>query len=73
MHAARAGLHTLLQAKLDPALRQAVLCLTASFCHIASPGWLQVKLADRNAGIRQGQMEGSQNLLTNVDDPIWVD
>ena len=44
MQATRAGLHTLLQAKLDPGLRQAVLCLTARFCHLASPQWLQVNL-----------------------------
>lgn len=42
MVAGRAGLRILLQAKLGPALRQAVLCLTARLASLSPPTWLYV-------------------------------
>ena len=43
MPEARAGLKTLLQAKLDPTLRQAVLTVISKLAALGPPTWLRVR------------------------------
>ena len=44
---ARAGLHVMLQSKVGPAQRQALLQLTSALTQIASPAWLLASLETR--------------------------
>ena len=50
MAEARTGLQVLLQARLAPSQRQAVLRLTAALLQISAPSWLLVSLLKNKLG-----------------------